>query len=962
MQVRVSVQPFTVLTTANSRTKTKNNNQESSKKSQELPTKNKIQEPTKELHKSKPSEEGKVLTIKLSISNNDENTKPAENVKTPEKTPSKVSHITPKAPQKVKTPETPKKIMMEKPIEKPEAPPKKIMIEKSDKAEVKPKESKVIPIVQEKPTKEVLKSAKEEKEVKEVKIVKEQPTEVKRVEPKEPIVNTPEKVVPIKREKKPADLSLEIPERPAKKIPIETQFSEKEPEVQESKSAPHRIIPIQIGESSSSRSTTVTSPTPTQSSDNQEMHIPIQIERKASRLDSTEEAAESRDGFSTNSLSRRRFGSRKKRSSFAYSDSSTGTNDEETQAAYNAASNLAGLQKFTSIGKPGTEPMFRLRKTKPPFAAMRSESFSSGEEDDFDDDGFREMTAENLFSTLLTRVKSLTRKIHDDDQHDQLRFPHQNPRMMNHRLNPGNTHAALERTALRSSLKRNNNPLSRQSSMDAYYEGLDDGASSVRSYGSSGLGDTRSSMQRGIKDQETDSLYSIGSLKTNENKQGKNEQQIMKRLGSSKDSEAPEHVSVTSKQRLRPGYLPPPSHLEPNDVVDNSTCRIENALSESGSMRNVGQAVQSLTARKVPITMERVLSNASLASGPSQSELLETISEKEPKRISRVIESVTSPTPRDNQPLPWASSQEPKKSPYKFVQMKRLSVGLDLDDDNRSLASTSSGYFSSQQQNPTQLEARRTKEGQSSKPVLTSLERLQPSTPSTSASFTASNSSSVASNLNVGSEKLKLPAPPSQLPTMPKLAPPSLPSSPPPSLPSSPPPPPIVSKVSPTVQLPPVTIVSSPSTPSVISPISPTPKLTQPIYTPFKSQPSQFTPSKQAISPLSSQSQQPASGSANPFQKQTRSQPNRPYLQIALVRDRQYKTQAALAGKGVSDDSEMDKGNSRRTILPYGGAKSDGLLNKHAFISCNVIAAAERRKRDSYSRSSTTELPLEKVN
>ena len=60
----------------------------------------------------------------------------------------------------------------------------------------------------------------------------------------------------------------------------------------------------------------------------------------------------------------------------------------------------------------------------------------------------------------------------------------------------------------------------------------------------------------------------------------------------------------------------------------------------------------------------------------------------------------------------------------------------------------------------------------------------------------------------------------------------------------------------------------------------------------------------------------------------------------------------------------MDNGkgsNSRRIILPYGGAKSDGLLNKHAFISCNVIAAAERRKRDSYSRSSTTELPLEKV-
>jgi hypothetical protein len=49
--------------------------------------------------------------------------------------------------------------------------------------------------------------------------------------------------------------------------------------------------------------------------------------------------------------------------------------------------------------------------------------------------------------------------------------------------------------------------------------------------------------------------------------------------------------------------------------------------------------------------------------------------------------------------------------------------------------------------------------------------------------------------------------------------------------------------------------------------------------------------------------------------------------------------------------------------LPYGGAKSDGgLINHHAFISCHVIAAAERKKRESYSRSSTAELPLEKVN
>jgi hypothetical protein len=83
--------------------------------------------------------------------------------------------------------------------------------------------------------------------------------------------------------------------------------------------------------------------------------------------------------------------------------------------------------------------------------------------------------------------------------------------------------------------------------------------------------------------------------------------------------------------------------------------------------------------------------------------------------------------------------------------------------------------------------------------------------------------------------------------------------------------------------------------------------------------------------------------------------------------------EGAAAGDGGGSSS-----SKRRPILPYGGAKSDGLLNKHAFISCNIIAAAERKKREPplsapmaaggvpppplYSRSSTAELhPLEKV-
>ena len=61
--------------------------------------------------------------------------------------------------------------------------------------------------------------------------------------------------------------------------------------------------------------------------------------------------------------------------------------------------------------------------------------------------------------------------------------------------------------------------------------------------------------------------------------------------------------------------------------------------------------------------------------------------------------------------------------------------------------------------------------------------------------------------------------------------------------------------------------------------------------------------------------------------------------------------------------------------MPYAGAKSDGHLmshaksksntpQQHAFIACNVIAAAAKKKKDSnvYSRSSTAELQLPKVN
>jgi hypothetical protein len=865
------------------------------------------------------------------------------------------------------------------------------------------------------------------------------------------------------------------------------------------KPAPLRIIPIQIEQGSKGkdeaseyeRPVSVTSPTPQTpgSTSRQEHHIPIHVEGRGpivNNLDShsmmLDDQGESRDSFSTNSLSRRRLGSRKKRMSSSYSEplSSTALTAEE-EAALVDDDTFSGLQKYTSIGKHGMEPMFKLRKTRPPFAAQKSDSFSSGEEDDFDDDGFREMTAENLFSTLLTRVKSLTRRIHDE--HDDYRFQ-QNHGIVNHRLNPGSTHARLERSALRNSLKRTNSntassALSRQSSMDAsrasgfrdeYGGGYEDGTSSVRSYGSSGVGETaggyiQRGTNQGVDRAETDSLYSIGSLKSEgaAATRGKQQEQIMKRyeLESSKQTagsdqaDSGSNVSVTSKQRLRPGYLPPPSHLssDSNDPPHPDT-RIEHALSESSSVRSMGPSI-----RQIPISVEMGLgSSTSLASGPSQSDVYETMSEggridqdSGYKRMSRFLRPDFYDTPREQSVFARMKDLEEenrkmKSSPYlKLVQARKhssagVSSAAELEED-KSSASTSSGYQSQQpRQHPDAVPQKfKGKEGQlptPAKPLMFEREHTLPST-TTSASFTASNSSSVDSNLNVDppptlSQPIMIPKSSSVL-SKPKSTPvlsqpksshvfsPPMSPTPQPMSPTHQPMSPThqpLSPIFPKASQPPLTLTSPPKTSQPMSPtfhkasqpilVQPRrPSLNQPInsppYTfslpsspppspslltkspppPFEQQPLSptklkpvnkpiYTPFKKIFSSPSggdtSDSTSPATNkSTNPFQKQVRSQPIRPYLQVALIQDRIHKSQILKSKDSETSDSNPEmvvdngKGSNRRTILPYGGAKSDGLLNKHAFISCNVIAAAERRKRDSYSRSSTTELPLEKV-
>lgn len=100
-----------------------------------------------------------------------------------------------------------------------------------------------------------------------------------------------------------------------------------------------------------------------------------------------------------------RFSGRPRKISSIFNDSE----DESINSPFHR------MQRHTSIGRdsdtetnqPSTGLTYRLRSTRP-FKKLQAEgndSGSSGEEDD--EDGFEILTAENLFSTLLSRVSHL---------------------------------------------------------------------------------------------------------------------------------------------------------------------------------------------------------------------------------------------------------------------------------------------------------------------------------------------------------------------------------------------------------------------------------------------------------------------------------------------------------------------------------------------------------------------------
>ena len=342
-----------------------------------------------------------------------------------------------------------------------------------------------------------------------------------------------------------------------------------------------------------------------------EHYIPILVEGQDSFgktgdiMEEEREKTECMDNFNASSISRRRWGSRKKRMSSAFSDSSVSDDDA-------LSTPFGGLQKYSSYGKHGLEepPSYRLKKTRPPFSVERTDSFSSGE-DDFDDDGFQEMTAENLFSTLLSRVKSLTRRIHDE--HDE----HLNwQRAQRHgppKLNPGGTHARLERTAQRNSIKRTGDStpsFSRQSSTydDSASQKSYNDSSSPRSYNSA-YTPTRIYNRSISSNAESDSRYSTGSRYSTSMAKRYDELDAANDYSSS--------ISITSSQRLRPGYLPPPANINTMYASDpNTATHKSNDVDAQLTAQYLTSKAQESSERNIPINIQKNKYDSPVSSKP----------------------------------------------------------------------------------------------------------------------------------------------------------------------------------------------------------------------------------------------------------------------------------------------------------------------------------------------------------
>ncbi|XP_059612085.1 serine-rich adhesin for platelets isoform X2 [Phlebotomus argentipes] len=94
-----------------------------------------------------------------------------------------------------------------------------------------------------------------------------------------------------------------------------------------------------------------------------------------------------------------------------------GERDSEEDSLFNKLHRHTSLTKESDTDEPRFHSMHRLRSTRPVKKINQdpsADSASSGEDDD--EDGFEILTAENLFSTLLQRVRALTNRINVNNE------------------------------------------------------------------------------------------------------------------------------------------------------------------------------------------------------------------------------------------------------------------------------------------------------------------------------------------------------------------------------------------------------------------------------------------------------------------------------------------------------------------------------------------------------------------
>ncbi|EDS39042.1 serine/threonine protein kinase [Culex quinquefasciatus] len=139
-----------------------------------------------------------------------------------------------------------------------------------------------------------------------------------------------------------------------------------------------------------------------------EFIIPIAVEGGGfvtPRANSLEPSESSTTNTSTSFSTKQRLGRPRKIGSLL------SEKDSEEDSSFSRINRHTSLGRESDSEEPRFHTMHRLRSSRPSQrgTAEPNDSGSSGEEDD--DDGFEILTAENLFSTLLSRVRALTNRL-----------------------------------------------------------------------------------------------------------------------------------------------------------------------------------------------------------------------------------------------------------------------------------------------------------------------------------------------------------------------------------------------------------------------------------------------------------------------------------------------------------------------------------------------------------------------